>query len=138
MLSTFSSHQQHLARTKEISSVSEGFTTSSTSESSQKYVSSSQSSGAVESINQQKLTVGDSVLSVQQGGSTVQHSSVISDKVQESKAAVTTVSTETTTESKKKSVTSTGKKDAADRADLQYKYSGPIKEQCICEICTCG
>jgi hypothetical protein len=21
---------------------------------------------------------------------------------------------------------------------LQYKYSGPIKEQCICEICTCG
>jgi hypothetical protein len=147
MLSTFSSHQsdvagssqqQNIARTKDISSVSEGFTTSSTSETSQKYVSSSQSSGAVDSVNQQKLTVADSVSSIQQGGSTVQQSTVISDKVRESKAAVTTVSEETTTESKKTSVTSTGKKDGANREDLHYKYSGPIKEQCICEICTCG
>jgi hypothetical protein len=121
------------------SSVTHGFTTSSSLDSTLKYVSSGQSSEAVESLSQQKLISGDSASSIKQAGSTVQHSTVVTEDVQGSKAAViATSSTETTSKSSKKAATSTDSKDRANRTDLQYKFSGPIKEQCICEICTCG
>jgi hypothetical protein len=135
-----SSEQHKVAMATETSSVTQGFATSSSFESIQKHVSSGQSSKAVESVSQQKLITGDSSSSVQHAGSTVQHSTtVVTEDVQGSKAAVTaTSSTKTTSKSSKKAVTSTDSKDAANKADLAYKYSGPIKEQCICEICTCG
>ncbi|KAJ4434917.1 hypothetical protein ANN_23488 [Periplaneta americana] len=130
------SKQLQLAGATDISSVSQGFTTSNTSESSQKFVSSSQSSEVVESISQQKFISSDSTSSsIQQGASTVQHSTVITDDVRENAAVTNTTTSKSTSKSSKKSVTE--KKDAA-KADINFKYSGPIKEQCICEICTCG
>jgi hypothetical protein len=137
---TVDSSEQHKVAMATASSVTQGFATSSSFESNQKHVSSGQSLEAVESVSQQKLITGDSSSSVQQAGSTVQHSTtVVTEEVQGSKAAVTaTSSTKTTSKSNKKAVTGTDSKVAANKADLAYKYSGPIKEQCICEICTCG